>query len=72
MHFKVRVLGTHRPLRGSPVAAWAYHAEIVDQDNGFQQPEWSCEHSHETPQLARSCGEQWLTLRNSQEQAAAS
>jgi hypothetical protein len=70
LSFKIRVLGTHRPLRGSPVAAWAYHAEAVDEDDRFQQPAWSCEHSHDTPQLAHSCGQEWLMLQLNEEQAA--
>ena len=70
MPYKIRVMGSHRPLRGSPVVVWSYRAEAVDPDDRFQPPAWSCEHLHETPQLAQTCGEQWLRLRLNQEQAA--
>lgn len=68
--YKIRVLGTHRPLRGSPVPAWAYRAEAIGDDESPQQPAWSCAHAHETPQLALSCGQEWLLMHQIQEEAA--
>jgi len=68
--YKIRVLGTHRPLRGSPLPAWAYRAEASNDDDALQQPVWSCPHAHETPQLAQSCGQEWLLMNQTQEQAA--
>ena len=68
--YKIRVLGTHRPLRGSPVPAWAYRAEAVNDGDSLQQPAWSCPHAHETPQLAQSCGMDWLAMNQAQERAA--
>src|SRR6266700_583687 len=68
--YKIRVLGTHRPLRGSPLSAWAYRAEASHDDDALQQPVWSCPHAHETPQLAQSCGQEWLLMNQTQEKAA--
>lgn len=68
--YKIRVLGTHRALRGSPVPAWAYRAEAIGDDDSLHLPAWSCPHAHETPQLAQSCGMEWLSMHESQEQAA--
>ena len=68
--YKIRVLGTHRPLRGSPLSAWAYRAEAIVADDPLQQPAWSCPHAHETPQLAQSCGQEWLLMHQTQEKAA--
>lgn len=60
MGLKIRVLGTHRPLRGSPIMAWAYRAEAYDEDDRFQRAVWTCAHAHEAPHTAQSCGEEWL------------
>jgi len=68
--YKIRVLGTHRPLRGSPLPAWSYRAEAIGDDDSLQLPAWSCPHAHETPQLAQSCGLEWLSMQESEEQAA--
>lgn len=68
--YRIRVLGTHRPLRGSPIPAWAYRAEAVADDDALPQPAWSCLHTHETPQLALSCGQEWLLMHQTQERAA--
>jgi hypothetical protein len=57
---KIRVLGTHRPLRGSPLPAWAYRAEAYDDADRFQRPVWTCPHEHEAPHIAQGCGEEWL------------
>ena len=38
--------------------------------NSPQQPAWSCAHAHETPQLALSCGQEWLLMHQIQEEAA--
>lgn len=68
--FKIRVLGTHTPLRGSPVPRWAYRAEAVDETDAQKAPAWSCTHMHETPHLAQSCGLAWLAMERSEEQPA--
>lgn len=70
MRYKIRVLGSHTPLRGSPVSKWVYRAEAVDEADAHQGPAWSCSHMHETPQLAQSCGLAWLAIRLNEEQAA--
>lgn len=57
---KIRVLGTHRPLRGSPIVTWAYRAEAYDEDDRFHRAVWSCTHAHDAPHTAQSCGEEWL------------
>ena len=56
---KIRVLGSHLPNRGKPLALWAYHAEVYD-DVDPHSPVWTCTHTHETPQLAHGCAAQWL------------
>ena len=60
LNLKIRVLGTHRPLRGSPVPAWAYRAEAYEEDDRFQRCVWACPHEHEAPHVAQNCGEEWL------------
>ena len=70
MGFKIRVLGTHAPLRGSPVARWAYRAEAVDDAEAHPASAWSCMHMHETPQLAQACGLAWLAMHLNEEQPA--
>ena len=70
LNYKIRVFGTHRPLRGSPIPAWAYRAEAIGDDDSLQQPGWSCPHAHETPQLALTCGQEWLLMHQSMEQTA--
>ncbi len=59
MALKIRVLGSHLPNRGTPVAAWAYHAEVYD-DVDSTTPLWTCTHNHESPQLAHACASGWL------------
>ena len=74
MALKIRVLGSHLPSRGKPLAAWAYHAEVYD-DVDPQSPVWTCAHTHESPQLAHGCAAHWLedgeqTTLETQEQSA--
>lgn len=59
MNLKIRVLGTHLPKRGLPLAAWAYHAEVYD-DHSPANPVWTCPHGHESPQLAHGCAANWI------------
>jgi hypothetical protein len=56
---KIRVLGSHLPNRGTPVAAWAYHAEVYDEVDP-SRPVWTCTHNHESPQLAHGCASNWV------------
>jgi hypothetical protein len=56
---KIRVLGSHLPRRGLPLAAWAYHAEVYD-DSDSARPLWTCAHDHESPQLAHGCAANWI------------
>ncbi len=67
MGSRVRVLGTQRPLSGSPVSAWAYRAELNDE-NGTAY--WSCQHDHPTPQLAYVCGAEVLRRLEASEESA--
>ncbi len=59
MALKIRVLGSHLPNRGTPVAAWAYYTEVYD-DVDATTPLWACTHTHESPQLAHACASSWL------------
>ncbi len=59
MALKIRVLGSHKPNRGAVAAPWTYHAEVFDEaDAGCAV--WTCEHDHESPQLAHGCAANWI------------